>query len=180
MAGLGLIGPAMAMYGEAVSVWEQVNTGDLTGKIFFTDSDQGNIGYYDGMKAHRITFDIEENEGVCNFELENQGTIPVRILSPTIMADTALNVEYDLPRSLEPGESYQGQIVLYSEEAGSCLFQLDIECIQWNAYNDDPDWWRDMLRIDGTITWEETDPLLPAEELGSSLDPEPAVSLSLP
>ena len=181
IAGIGLIGPAMAVFNDGVSIWEQVSTGDLTDKVLFVEvypednnpdhcQKRGTISTRidneGGLKDHQIIIDIEREEEetnwVCNFKIKNQGTIPVRFLPPTVIADDALQVEYDLPdkvikrgkNGMDPGDEVEGQIRigLNTDVSGTYTFQMDIECIQWNAFNEDPDWWRDTLHIYGTVT----------------------------
>lgn len=158
-AGFSLIGPAVAMYSDTVLIQERVATGELTGKVVFTEVDEsGEICAYDGTDGHLITFGIEGSGGAYGFTLENRGTIPVR-LSPTITAAGVLEVDCDLPSSLDPGETAPGWIALdAAAEAGDYSFQVDIECIQWNADSNGPDWWRDVLRIDGLVTLAEPSP----------------------
>ena len=180
MLGFGLIGPVLAIWGEGVSVVEKIDTGELTNKILFTEvyPDDNNIfariDNEDGINSHSITIDInqvdDKNTWVCNTNIENQGTIPVRFLPPTIFADNALQVEFYSPdqvaepgkQCLNPGDSIKGQIRigLTTEEPGLYSFQMNIHCIQWNALNNDPGWWTDTLHVYGTVVVEE-----PTEEL---------------
>ncbi|NLK51713.1 MAG: hypothetical protein GX295_04605 [Syntrophomonadaceae bacterium] len=182
--GIGLIGPAMAMWSDAIFIWEKVTTGNLTGNVLFTKvyaedntlphgegwgTISTRIDYEDGKKDHKITIDIDREKNktnwVLNSKIENQGSIPVRFLLPTVMADNVLDVEYDLPnkvidpgkKGLDPGDAVEGQIriKLNNDVPGTYQFQIEVKCIQWNAYNDDPWWWKDTLHIYGTVVVEE-------------------------
>lgn len=183
MAGIGLIGPVMAMWSDGLIIEEIVNTGTLTGDVLFTKvyaedktlppgagwgTISTSIDYEDGKKDHQITIAIDgvknKKNWVLNSKIENQGTIPVRFLPPTVMADNALEVAYDLPnkviepgkKGLDPGEAVEGQIriKLKNNVPGIHSFQIEVKCIQWNAYNNDPDWWNDTLHIYGTVVVE--------------------------
>ncbi|MEN6462465.1 MAG: hypothetical protein ABFC94_14010 [Syntrophomonas sp.] len=195
LAGIGLIGPAMALWPDGLSYLEMTNTGDLTGSVLFTKVyaedntlPHGDgwgtvscaIDFEDGKKDHKITVDIDRDKNkdnwVCNSKIENQGTIPVRFLPPPdydnkapnvpyVYEDDALKVSYDLPnkviapgmKGLDPGEAVEGQIRigLKTDVPGTYPFQIEIKCIQWNAYNEDPEWWNDTLHIYGTVVVEE-------------------------
>lgn len=187
--GIGLIGPAMAMWNDGLSIWEKVTTGNLTGNVLFTKvyaedntlphgegwgTISARIDDEDGKIDHKITIDIDrvknKSNWVLNSKIENQGTIPVRFLPPTVIADEALDVEYDLPnkviepgkKGLEPDDAVEGQIRigLKTDAPGTYTFQIEVKCIQWNAYNQDPGWWNDTLHIYGTVVVEA-----PPEEL---------------
>lgn len=189
LAGIGLIGPAMALWPDGLSVWEEVNTGGLTGDVLFTKvyaegktlprgEGWGTIScaidFEDGKEDHKITVAIDREKNktnwVLNSKIKNRGTVPVRFLPPTVIADDALEVSYDLPnkvikpgmKGLDPGKSVEGQIRIRqkTDVPGTYTFRIEIKCIQWNAYNEDPDWWNDTLHIYGTIVVEE-----PPEEL---------------
>lgn len=189
--GIGLIGPVMAMWDDGLAIWEQVSTGTMTGDVLFTKvyaedntlphgegwgTISTTIDYEDGKQDHKITVDIDrvnnKTNWVLNSKIENQGTIPVRFLPPTVTADPALDVAYDLPnkviepgkKGLDPGEAVEGQIRidLKTDLPGIYTFQIDVPCIQWNAYNNDPDWWNDTLHIYGTVVVEAPPESLPA------------------
>jgi len=178
--GISLIGPAMALWNDELIIWENINTGYLTGNVLFSKvyaEDQTlppgegwgtistRIENEDGKKDHRITIDIVRGKNktnwVLNSKIENQGSIPVRFLPPTVMADDLLYVEYDLPnkvidpgkKGLDPGDSVEGQIriKLNNDVSGTYPFQIEVKCIQWNAYNNDLGWWTDTLHINGTV-----------------------------
>jgi hypothetical protein len=195
LAGIGLIGPAMALWPDGLTILENVNTGRLEGDVMFTKvyaqdktlphgegwgSISCTIDSENGKQNHRITVDIDREKNkknwVCNSKIENQGTIPVRFLPPPDYDDKAHNVpyvyendalivSYDLPQKvikpgmqgLDPGKSVEGQIKirLKTDVPGTYPFQLEIKCIQWNAYNQDPDWWNDTLHIYGTVVVAE-------------------------
>lgn len=181
---VGLIGPAVALWPEGISLMDNVNTGNMTGSILFTkvgnedniltqDEAGGmfvaEICFEDGAGEQGITIGLNEETDeintVCNPEIENQGTIPVRFLAPDITADDALEVEFNLPdrvmkpgqEGLDPDDSVEGQLNLglNTNEPGTYTFRIDIKCIQWNAYDDDPGWWSDTLHIYGTVAVEE-------------------------
>lgn len=181
--GISFIGPVMAMYNDSLSIWENLNTGNLTGKILYTkvyaDDNvlpQGDgwgtisptIDYENGKEGHKITIFIDraknKNNWVLNSKIENQGTIPVRFLPPTVTADPALDVTYDLPdkdiepgkKGLEAGDAGEGRIKinLLTDVPGIYNFQIEDKYIQWNALNDDLGWWNDTLHIYGTVVVE--------------------------
>lgn len=188
--GIALIGPVMAMWNDGLTIWEKVSTGTLTGDVLFTKvfaedntlppgegwgTISTTIDYEDGKKDHKITIDIDrvknKTNWVLNSKIENQGTIPVRFLPPTVTADAALDVAYDLPnkviepgkKGLDPGDAVEGQIRidLKTDVPGIYTFQIDVNCIQWNAYNNDPHWWNDTLHIYGTVVVEAPPENLP-------------------
>lgn len=173
----------MAMWNDGLSIWENITTGNLTGDLLFTKvyaedntlphgegwgTISTTIDDEDGKADHKITIDIDrvknKTNWVCNSKIENQGTIPVRFLPPTVTADNALYVAYDLPnkvidpgqKGLDPGDSVEGQIRirLKTDIPGTYPFQIEVKCIQWNAFNDDLNWWNDTLHIYGTVVVE--------------------------
>lgn len=185
MAGLYLIGPAMGMWSKDLMVSGEVNTGELTGKILFTGftekvdkADDGKSILFTGSEdqSQQIKIDIvlepdkvnqesDKTNWEYSFTIENQGTIPVRFLTPEITpnadnADKALSLTCTLPENvtdkngLNPGESVEGQITIALQDVtpGTHTFHIDLKCIQWNAYGQDPVWWNDTLKIDGTVT----------------------------
>ncbi len=173
MAGLYLIGPAMGMWSEELLILEEVNTGELTGKILFTEFtekvDDGNSILFTGSgnESQKITIDIEQEPNQTNwvytFKIENQGTIPVRLESKVTANDDdddALAITCTLPedvignKGLDPGASVEGKIEIDLKAdvtPGTYTFHIDLKCIQWNAYYQGPDWWKDSLKICGTV-----------------------------
>jgi hypothetical protein len=117
---------------------------------------------------HKITIFIDQVRNKANWTLnskiENHGTIPIRFLTPTVCSDDALDVSYQLPdqviepgkKGLDPGDAVEGQIRidLLTAEAGIYNFQIEVKCIQWNAFNDNLGWWIDTLHIYGTVVVE--------------------------
>jgi hypothetical protein len=183
VTGISLIGPAMALWYDGLTIWEQVNTGKLTGEVLFTKvfaedktlppgegwgAISTQIEDEDGKEDHQIIIDIDRENNkrnwTLNSKIENRGSIPVRFLEPVVTADEALEVAYDLPskvtepgkKGLDPEEAVEGQIRidLKTDVPGTYTFQIDVKCIQWNAYNEDPDWWNDILHIYGTVVVE--------------------------
>jgi len=59
-------------------------------------------------------------------------------------------------KGLDPGDAVEGQIRidLLTAEAGIYNFQIEVKCIQWNAFNDNLGWWIDTLHIYGTVVVE--------------------------
>lgn len=179
MVGIGLIGPAMAMWNQELIVLEKVTTGKLTGEVFFTDvnvkaTEWGNISARidcgAGERNHRIRIDIDGVYNQSNWALEstieNQGTIPVRCLVTSNTDEDQWNnplaVTYELPPEttelgapgLDPGQSVDGKlrIELRTDMPGLYPFQVEVKCIQWNADNDAAaGWWSDTLYINGVV-----------------------------
>lgn len=171
----------MALWNDGITIWEKVNTGNLSGKVLFTkvygeedyglpySSDWGTIfcriDYEDAKKDHKITIDInrvkDKTNWVLSTRIENTGTIPVRFLTPVIFADYPLDVGYDLPikvfefgqKGLDPGEAVEVPIIigLKSDQPGTYPFHIELKSIQWNAYNENPRWWHDTQHIYGTV-----------------------------
>jgi len=179
----------MAVWNEGLSIKENVETGELTEKIFFTEVYPGGDTLFAGndwgsiyacmendcgIENHKISIEIDrikdKSSWTLNFGLKNKGTIPVRCLPSTVFADSGLLVECDLPDQIvnpgssdvNPGESVKGQIKikLCTDEPGTYSFQMDIKCIQWNAYDDGPGWWTDTMRVYGIVVVHE-----PPEEI---------------
>jgi len=185
--GIGLIGPAMAMWNQGLIILEKVTTGKLTGEVFITDvyvkaTEWGNISARidseAGERNHQIRIDIDgvynQSNWVLKSTIENQGTIPVRCLvtsdTDEDQGDNPLAVTYELPLEvsepgapgLDPGESVDGEIriELRTDIPGSYSFQVEVKCIQWNADKDAAaGWWSDTLHINGMV--EVVEPPLP-------------------
>jgi len=171
-AGLGLMGPAMAMWGDSLYVVEDVNTGNIDPVFSYSNGYKvsgvgGSISTSFAADPKILVVNISDawhhSKWRSDFTITNMGTVPVRIEIPTITVDKvkytilfwswwedALIVNCSLVNEtvLDPGQSIDENITIEMNtyKYGPFEFNLDFDCVQWNG-----DFWQDTLYIDGTV-----------------------------
>lgn len=172
--GIGMMGGTLAEWSDSLFALEQVFTGEVN-PVFAQVTDISSpssallsttIDGADGRDGHKLFINIDnaqwQDEFTCTFEIENRGSIPVKIQEPEISIDQivypevgsieAVALTFDLPETIEPGSIAVGTITVLNnfDATGIYSFQVEIPCAQWNEQDSQP-FWRDRLYVDGQI-----------------------------
>lgn len=173
MLSFGLVGPAVAMWGQSLLIAEDINTGEV--KVEFSrlsDYGAGNTWISidaKGKDSHRLNLVLDDitpgGTYICRFKVTNQGTIPVKVDTPTTVSN-GFSIQCVLEETeLDPGKSTMGRLIIEAGDvvAGTTTFELDLNFVQWNGkLLNRWAWWGDSLHLGGQLTIREPEVAEPA------------------
>lgn len=157
--GIGLMGSAMALWGDTLKIEEAAETGDIN-PCFTEFSGPGSIDM--GNKTVDIALGpvAPGYQATFDYEITNRGTVPVKVETKNYSGSGEIVVTDTFPSvDLDPGESDTGTLgitVAGGATTGGYGFNLELVFKQWNAYDfsigtpDNP--WEESLNITGSVT----------------------------